>query len=278
IEKPNAPPACRGHGPASEQLAYEVFHPGAAVAQALQQSNVGKVREACGRSPRACRSQPHAAKAISQDQPQKIGRGLHSARPQKGTRFAGGGFDSCGPAELPQRCLPEFVQERFVSHAMLESDSIRAGKPYVSAYALQPGVVAPNSATPWRPILSATDAGIQPAASLGASKRLTKKSAPAPTARSAPEKMRPRIFSNGIYWPLRKARVSVMRVCLRFETFAKQSITIRAQFALALRVRTLANDRVQPYTDPISHAGILSRWAVRGPFWHPVMALPLTPA
>src|SRR5271166_1763936 len=97
-------------------------------------SNVGKVREACGRSPRACRSQPHAAKAISQDQPQKIGRGLHSARPQKGTRFAGGGFDSCGPAELPQRCLPEFVQERFVSHAMLESDSIRAGKPYVSAY------------------------------------------------------------------------------------------------------------------------------------------------
>src|SRR5208337_1895268 len=139
IEKPNAPPACRGHGPASEQLAYEVFHPGAAVAQALQQSNVGKVREACGRSPRACRSQPHAAKAISQDQPQKIGRGLHSARPQKGTRFAGGGFDSCGPAELPQRCLPEFVQERFVSHAMLESDSIRAGKPYVSAYGVDGG-------------------------------------------------------------------------------------------------------------------------------------------
>ena len=58
IEKPNAPAACRGHGPASEQLAYEVFHPGAAVAQALQQSNVGKVREARGRSPRARRSQP----------------------------------------------------------------------------------------------------------------------------------------------------------------------------------------------------------------------------
>ena len=133
------PPACRRHGPACEQLAYEVLHPGAAVAQALQQSNVGKVREACGRSPRACRSQPHAAKAISQDQPQKIGRGLHSARPQKGTRFAGGGFDSCGPAELPQRCLPEFGQERFVSHVMLESDSILAGKPYVSAYAARPG-------------------------------------------------------------------------------------------------------------------------------------------
>ena len=120
IEKPNAPPACRGHGPASEQLAYEVFHPGAAVAKALQQSNIGKVREACGCSPRACRSQPHAAKAISQDQPQKIGRGLHSTRSQKGTRFAGGGFDSRGPAELHQRCLPEFVQERFVSHAMLK--------------------------------------------------------------------------------------------------------------------------------------------------------------
>ena len=43
----------------------------------------------------------------------------YSARPQKGTRFAGGGFDSRGPAELPQRCLPEFVQEPFVSHAML---------------------------------------------------------------------------------------------------------------------------------------------------------------
>ena len=139
IEKPNAPPACRGHGPASEQLAYEVFHPDAAVAQALQQSNVGKVREACGRSRRACRSQPHAAKAISQDQPQKIGRGLHSARPQKGTRFAGGSFDSCGPAELLQRCLPEFVQERSVSYAMLESDSILAFKPYVSAYAVPPG-------------------------------------------------------------------------------------------------------------------------------------------
>ena len=76
---------------------------------------------------------------MSQDQPQKIGRGLHSARPQKGTRFAGGGFDSRGPAELPQRCLPEFVQEQFISHAMLESDSIPAGKPYVSAYAALPG-------------------------------------------------------------------------------------------------------------------------------------------
>jgi hypothetical protein len=42
---------------------------------------------------------------------------------------------------LPQRCLPEFVQERFVSHAMLESDSIPAGKPYVSAYAAEPGAL-----------------------------------------------------------------------------------------------------------------------------------------
>ena len=80
------------------------------------------------------RGKSHAANAISQDQPQKIGRGLHSARPQKGARFAGGGFDSCGPAEMLQRCLPEFVQERFVSHTLLESDSILAGKPYVSAY------------------------------------------------------------------------------------------------------------------------------------------------
>ena len=42
-------------------------------------------------------------------------------------------------AKPGQRGLPEIVQKRFVSHAMLESDSIPAGKPYVSAYGLMPG-------------------------------------------------------------------------------------------------------------------------------------------
>jgi hypothetical protein len=129
VEEPDAPATCRRHGRTSKQLACEVLHPGTAVAQAPQQSNVGKVREAGGGSPRARRSQSHAAKTISQDQPQKIGRGLDRPWPQKGARFAGGGFDNCGSAKLSECCLPEFVQERFVSHAMLESDSILSGKP-----------------------------------------------------------------------------------------------------------------------------------------------------
>lgn len=125
IEKPNAPPACRGRGPASGQRAYEAFHPGDAVAQALQQSNVGKVRKACGRSPRAYRSQPHAAKAISQDQPQKIGRALHRARPQKRRALLGRRLRELRP---PPSCLSFACQSSFRSNSPVmpcsKSDSI----------------------------------------------------------------------------------------------------------------------------------------------------------
>ena len=73
IEEPDAPATCRRHGPGNEQRTYEVFHPGAAFTQALEQSDVGKVREAGRCGPCACRSQPHAAQAIGQDEPQQIG-------------------------------------------------------------------------------------------------------------------------------------------------------------------------------------------------------------
>ena len=131
IEQANAPAVWRRLDTSNEQFAYEVFHPGAAVAQALQQSNIGKIREAGRSSPGARRSQPQAAEAISQDQPEQIGRGLHRAGAQKGSRFAGGRLDGCGTAKSRQRGLPEFVQKRSGCHAMLESDSILPGKPYV---------------------------------------------------------------------------------------------------------------------------------------------------
>ena len=107
----------RRRRPGPQQLAYEMLHPDIAVAQALQQSNIGKLRKAGGGSPSARRSQPHAAKAIGQNQPKQIDRGSHRAGTQKGSRFAGGPFYGRHPAKPCQCCLPEFVKKQFVSHA-----------------------------------------------------------------------------------------------------------------------------------------------------------------
>ena len=106
-----------------------MLHPGAAFAQSLQQSDVGKVRKPGGSSPRACRPQSHASQAVSQDKPQQIGGAGHTPRPRKSPLLVGGGFDSRVSAKPGQRGLPEIVQKRFVNHAMLGSDSIPHGKP-----------------------------------------------------------------------------------------------------------------------------------------------------
>jgi hypothetical protein len=145
--KPDAPAVHRRYGPASKQLAYEVFHPGTAVAQALQQSHIGKVCEAGRSSPGARGSKPHAAEAIGRDQPEQIGGGLDPPWTHKGPYFAGGGLNRSPAAKPRHRCLPKFVQKRFVSHAMLESDSIPHGKPYVSAYAMSRGRRCGKTAT-----------------------------------------------------------------------------------------------------------------------------------
>src|SRR5664279_907984 len=101
-----------------------MFHPGAAFAQALEQSDVRKLRETHGGGPGARRPQPHASQAISKDKPQQIGGAGHTPRPQKSPLLARGCFNSWRSAKPGQRGLPEIVQKRFMSHTMLESDSI----------------------------------------------------------------------------------------------------------------------------------------------------------
>ena len=95
-----------------------MLHPGAAFAQALQQSNVRKVREAHRGGPGARRPQSHASQAISQNKPQQIGGAGHTPRSRKSPLLAGGGFNSRVSAKPGQRGLPEIVQKRFAKYAL----------------------------------------------------------------------------------------------------------------------------------------------------------------
>jgi len=64
---------------------------------------------------------------------------LDRPRPREGPRLAGAGVNRGRSAKPGQRAPPKVIQRRFMSHAMLESDSIPAGKDYVSAYARRRG-------------------------------------------------------------------------------------------------------------------------------------------
>ena len=128
IEQPDAPPFRRRPLVLAKQHANEVFHPAAAFAQALEQSDVGKVCKTHGRGPCARRSQSHPAKAISQDETQQVRRTAHRPRPLERPKLARRGLDRSLSVKPRQRCLPKFVQMQFESHVMLESDSIPLGK------------------------------------------------------------------------------------------------------------------------------------------------------
>ena len=80
IEQPDAPPFRRRPLVLAKQHANEVFHPAAAFAQALEQSDVGKVCKTHGRGPCARRSQSHPAKAISQDETRSVAQPTARAR------------------------------------------------------------------------------------------------------------------------------------------------------------------------------------------------------
>jgi hypothetical protein len=141
VEEPDTPSRYRRLDTGAEQCAGQMFHPGAAIAQALEQSNAGKVRKAGRRSPSACRSPSSRGQASA---PCRQGNkpGLAAADRlrtpltcrRKGPHLAGGGFKGRRPAKPRQCRLAEFVQTRSVSHAMLESDPFRLSKPKVNAY------------------------------------------------------------------------------------------------------------------------------------------------
>jgi hypothetical protein len=102
IDKANAPAMRRRL--AAEQLADQRFEPGLAIAQALQQRNVGEVRQLDGRRPGAGRAKPHAAQAISQHKPKQIagasrlrGDKLDRPRTKEGARLAAEASSAAAP-------------------------------------------------------------------------------------------------------------------------------------------------------------------------------------
>lgn len=110
IDEANAPAMRRQL--ATEQLADQMFEPGLAIAQTLQQCNVGKVRKLDGRRPGTCRAKPHPAQAIGQHKPQEVAGGLHRPWPKEGARLAGASLDGGCPPKPGQCAQPKVIEKR----------------------------------------------------------------------------------------------------------------------------------------------------------------------
>ena len=84
---------------AAEQYTDEMLKPGLAIAQALQQRDIGEIRQLDRHRSGACRAKPYPAQAISQDKPKQVGSGFDRPWPKESPRLAGGGVKRGRPAK-----------------------------------------------------------------------------------------------------------------------------------------------------------------------------------
>ena len=92
IEQPDAPPTAAGFGPSLSSMPTRCSIQAPHLRKRLSKATL-KRSAARGRGPRACQSQPHPAKAISQDETQQVRRTAHRPRPPEGPKLARRGFE-----------------------------------------------------------------------------------------------------------------------------------------------------------------------------------------